>query len=146
MKPDLLFQVCNMVAPIGWLLLIVAPRWTWTRRLIISGLVPLLLSLVYLGIIVTKFSGTEGDFSSLDGVSKLFADPYALTAGWIHYLAFDMFIGGWEVTDSQKHGIAHWKVVPCLAFTFLFGPIGLLAYYVVRTLHTKTFYTGERVV
>jgi hypothetical protein len=99
---------------------------------------------VYLGIIVTKFGGTEGDFSSLDGVSKLFADPYALTAGWIHYLAFDMFIGGWEVTDSQKYGISHWKVVPCLVFTFLFGPIGLLAYYVVRALHTKTLYTGER--
>lgn len=139
MKPETLFQICNTAAAIGWLVMAVAPRWSWTRTLILSGLYPLLLSLVYLVIIVTTFGGSEGDFNSLAGVSKLFENPYALTAGWIHYLAFDMFIGAWEVSDSQKHQIAHWKIIPCLVLTFLFGPIGLVAYFLIRYLKTRQF-------
>ncbi len=134
-----------MAAPVGWLLMIFAPRWLWTRRLIISGLFPLLLGVVYLGIIVTNFGQAEGDFGSLAGVSALFQNPYMLTAGWIHYLSFDMFIGAWEISDSQKNNIAHWKIVPCLIFTFMLGPIGLLCYFLLRFAHTKQFYFGERV-
>lgn len=137
MKAETLFQICNSIAPVGWLLMAVAPKWSWTHKIVLSGLLPLLLGVVYLGIIVTTFGATEGDFGSLAGVMKLFESPWAVTAGWIHYLAFDMFIGAWEVSDSQKNQIAHWKVIPCLVLTFLFGPIGLLAYFLVRYLKTR---------
>lgn len=136
MKAESLFQICNTAAPLGWLLMAVAPRWSWTRKIVLSGLFPLVLGVVYLGIIVTKFGESEGNFSSLEGVSLLFANPYALTAGWIHYLSFDMFIGAWEVTDSQRMSIAHWKVIPCLILTFLFGPIGLICYFILRLIST----------
>ncbi len=142
MKPETLFQICNSAAPIGWLLMAVAPRWTWTRKIVLSGLYPLLLGLVYLGIIALTFGESEGDFNSLAGVARLFENPYALTAGWIHYLAFDMFIGAWEVADSQKHGISHWLVIPCLFLTLMFGPIGLITYFVIRLLKTKQLFHG----
>lgn len=137
MKAETLFQVCNSAAPVGWLLMALAPRWSWTKKIVLSGLFPLVLGLVYLGIIVTTFGSSEGNFNSLAGVMKLFENPYAVTAGWIHYLAFDMFIGAWEVNDSQKHGISHWLVIPCLFLTLMFGPIGLLLYFVIRLIKTK---------
>ena len=137
MKADLIFKICNTVAPIGWLLMAIAPRWKWTKKIVLSGLFPLVLGLVYLTLIAVFFGKSEGDFSSLQGVSKLFENPFALTAGWIHYLAFDMFIGAWEVTDSQKHGISHFLVVPCLFLTLMFGPIGLILYFVIRLIKTK---------
>ena len=140
MKAETLFQICNSAAPIGWLLMAIAPRWIWTQKIVLSGLYPLLLGLVYLGIVVTTFGNSEGDFNSLAGVTKLFESPYALTAGWIHYLAFDMFIGAWEVTDSQKHGISHWFIIPCLFLTLMFGPIGLIAYFIVRGIKTKQLF------
>jgi Domain of unknown function (DUF4281) len=140
MKPETLFQICNSAAPVGWLLMAVAPRWSWTRKLVLSGLFPLVLGLVYLSLIVIFFGESEGDFSSLAGVSKLFENPYALTAGWIHYLAFDMFVGAWQVTDSQKRGISHWLVIPCLFLTLMFGPIGLLAYFLIRYIKTKQLF------
>ena len=62
----------------------------------------------------------------------LFANPFALLAGWVHYLAFDLFIGAWEVRDAQQHQVPHLAVVPCLLLTFLFGPAGLLLYFVLR--------------
>jgi len=140
MKPETIFQICNSIAPIGWILMIVAPRWIVTKKMILSGLMPLLLAVVYLALIVIFFGDSEGNFSSLQGVAKLFEDPFALTAGWIHYLAFDMFIGAWEVNDSQKHGISHFLVIPCLIITFLFGPIGLLFYFTIRSIKTKKIF------
>lgn len=146
MKPEIIFQYCNMAAPLGWLLMAVAPRWKWTQKIVISGLYPMLLGLVYLLIIVTTFGSGDGDFGSLAGVSTLFQNPWALTAGWIHYLCFDMFIGAWEVSDAHKHGIAHWMIIPCLFLTFMFGPIGLISYFLLRFIKTRKFYFGERVV
>ena len=57
---------------------------------------------------------------------------WLLLAGWLHYLAFDLLIGRWEVRDAQQRGIPHLLVIPCLALTFLFGPAGWLLYRVVQ--------------
>ena len=137
MKAETVFQICNSAAPVGWLLMIVAPRWSWTKRLVLSGLFPLVFGLVYLTLIVLFFGKSEGDFGSLQGVAKLFENPFALTAGWVHYLAFDMFIGAWELNDSQKHGVPHAIMIPCLFFTFMLGPIGLILYFTLRWIRTK---------
>lgn len=137
MEAEAIFKICNTAAPIGWLLMIFVPRWKWTRLIVLSGLYPLLLGIVYLALIVIFFGESAGDFNSLAGVAKLFENPYALTAGWIHYLAFDMFIGAWEVKDSQKHGISHLLVLPCLGLTFIFGPIGLILYFIIKYFKTK---------
>jgi len=53
-------------------------------------------------------------------------------AGWVHYLAFDLFIGSWEVRDANRHGIPPWAIIPSLILTFLFGPMGLLLYFLIR--------------
>mgnify|MGYP000093027203 CR=1 FL=1 len=139
MTPDLLFQLCNSIAPLGWLLMIVAPQWRWTKTIVLSGLLPLLLGMVYLTLIIVFFGEGEGDFSSLKGVMLLFTSPWGVTAGWIHYLAFDMFIGSWELRNGQQHGMPHYLIVPCLLLTFLFGPIGLLLFYLLRATRTKKF-------
>jgi len=129
MNPETLFSITNGIALIGWLLLVFAPRWKWTDKLVGSGLIPLLLATVYLILIVLFFGRAEGGFGSLAEVGKLFRNEWAVLTGWVHYLAFDLFIGNWELRDSQKLGISHLFVVPCLFFTFMLGPIGLLAYF-----------------
>jgi hypothetical protein len=137
MTPDQLFKICNSIAPIGWILMIVAPKWRWTKTIILSGILPLLLGSVYVVLIVLFFGEGEGDFNSLQGVMQLFTSPWGVTAGWIHYLAFDMFIGSWELSNGQKHGVNHFLIIPCLLFTFFFGPIGLIAFYLLRASKTK---------
>lgn len=131
-KPELIFILANNLALIGWLLLIFAPRWGWTTRLVHAGLIPAVLAAIYTVLIVTTFGQAEGGFGSLGDVMKLFRYEWAVLTGWIHYLAFDLFIGAWELRDAQRAGIVHWKVVPCLIMTFLLGPIGLLAYLLLR--------------
>jgi len=132
MPAERLFSICSFVVLPGWLLLIAAPRWRWTQR-IAAVILPLALAAVYLALIITNFGKSGGGFGSLAQVSKLFENPYNLLAGWIHYLIFDLFIGSWEVRDSERLRIAHAYVVPCLVLTFLFGPAGLLTWFLIRT-------------
>lgn len=127
-----IFSICNTAVLPGWLLLVVLPRWKWTARLITSVMIPALLGLVYLYLVITQFGKTAGGFGSLAQVQQLFQNPAMLLAGWIHYLAFDLFIGSWEVRDAQRLGLNHLLVIPCLALTFLFGPIGLMFYLLLR--------------
>jgi hypothetical protein len=83
---------------------------------------------------VIHYGETPGGFGSLDGVASLFTNRWMLLAGWIHYLAFDLFIGSWEVRDAKEKGINHLWVVPSLGLTFMFGPAGLVLYFLTRTV------------
>jgi Kef-type K+ transport system membrane component KefB len=132
MKAEVIFSAANVIAIVGWLLLAIGPGWGITRRIVLSGILPLFLSIAYLVLILLFFGRAEGGFGSLADVMKLFTNEWAMLAGWIHYLAFDMFIGAWEVRDAQERGVSHILVIPCLVLTFLLGPIGLLLYHIIR--------------
>ncbi len=85
-------------------------------------------------LLVINWGGSRGGFSSLHGVAELFSNPWLLLAGWVHYLAFDLFVGTWEVRDSLERGVPRLLVVPCLLLTFMLGPVGFLTYHVTRRL------------
>lgn len=131
MSAEQVFSIASTTALAAWLLLVFVPRWRWTEY--ITGLVvPLAFAVIYLTIVAVNIAASSGDFQSLAGVAALFADPWVLLGGWIHYLAFDLLVGTWEVRDATSRGIPHWVVVPCLVLTFLLGPIGWLLYQGVR--------------
>ena len=131
MTAEQLFSVLNGIALAGWLPLVFLPRSRWAAT-VVSVAIPCLLAVIYVVLVVSTLPGSEGGFSSLAGVTTLFDDPWALLAGWVHYLAFDLLIGGWEVRDAQRRGVSHLLVVPALILTFLFGPAGLLFYLTIR--------------
>jgi len=120
-----------VITIVAWLAMIFLPRVRWTSTVVPVAL-PLLLALVYIVLVASTVPWREGGFSSLAAVKTLFDNPWALLAGWAHYLAFDLFIGGWEVRDAQRHGTPHLLIVPALVLTFLFGPAGWLLYMGLR--------------
>jgi len=131
MTPDTVFSLCNALVLPCWLLLIFVPRWRWTQRLA-TFVVPLLIAGVYVWMLATAPHVDGAGFKSIAQVRALFSVDRALVAGWIHYLAFDLFIGAWETRDAHRSGIAQWLVLPCLVLTFLFGPLGLGLYLLLR--------------
>ncbi len=139
MSPDFLFLLCNNGILPAWLLLVFAPGWVWTGRLVHAVWIPGLLGIVYGFAIVQGLLGgpEEGGFGSLAGVMALFTHPWAALGGWVHYLAFDLFVGAWEVRDARRLGIAHLWVVPCLILTLMLGPLGLLAYLTLRLMNAR---------
>ena len=132
MTAEQLFSILNLLALAGWLPLVFLPRARWAARGV-PVVMPALLAGVYAVLVAVSLPGSDGGFSSLSGVRALFDNDWALLAGWTHYLAFDLFIGGWEVRDAQRRGITHWLVVPALVLTFLLGPGGLLLYLAIRS-------------
>lgn len=136
-SPETLFRVVSTAIVPGWLLLSLAPRARVTERVVWSGVYSLIFAAVYLALIVAFFPGARGGFGSLAEVDELFRNPYLLLAGWIHYLAFDLFVGAWEARDGAGRRVPHFLMIPCLLLTFFFGPIGLIAYFGVRALAAR---------
>ena len=132
MHPETLFSASGKLAMAGWALLVFAPRWRWSQR-IASAIIPLALATVYLVLIVLYFAKSPGGFGTLAQVTQLFQNPWLLLAGWIHYLAFDLFLGAWQTRQAQRLGISHFVVIPCLLLTFLFGPVGFLVFWTIRS-------------
>src|ERR1700757_2880861 len=95
-----LFHICSFAVIPGWLLLVFAPSWRWTQRLT-TFVLPVVLSAAYVGLLMA-FWNPSISFSSLDAVYSAFQNPAVVLAGWMHYLAFDLFIGSWEVADARR--------------------------------------------
>jgi hypothetical protein len=132
MSPEQLFSIANAVAVVSWVLLAILPGRRWVTEMLASRVVPAVFAGLYTGLIVSLVGRVEGGFSTLAGVALLFKDPWLLLAGWVHYLAFDLLIGTWEVRDAKERGIPRILVVPCLFLTFMFGPAGWLSYMALR--------------
>jgi hypothetical protein len=138
MEAKLLFPFANYLALLGWALLIFVPNWKLTKY--ITGLgIMLMIALLYTYLMIASWGQTQGGFGSLNEVRLLFDNDKALLAGWIHYLAFDLFLGTWIVHHSQKHAVHHLLIIPALLLTFMAGPAGVLFYWLIyRTVKKKS--------
>ena len=134
LDPDLVFRLANTAALLGWVALVLSPtrvRWAATVRRVTGFGLPVALSLLYVAMLAVHWRG-QGGFGSVAEVRALFEVPGALVAGWIHYLAFDLFVGTWIAKSASERGWSHALLVPVLLLTFLFGPAGLLAFALLR--------------
>lgn len=136
---DMAFSIANILALIMWVALILLPRWP-----------ALLAAVLYLGVGLLCFAyacgmiglltgllpgGSTGngvDFTSIEGVRAIFASDGGAVIGWIHYLAFDLFVGLWIARDADAKGFARWLQAPILLATFMAGPLGLGVWLLLR--------------
>ncbi len=138
MEANQLFTYANYLAMLGWLLLIFVPKWRFTKY--ITGVViMLMIAVLYFYLMITSWGQTGGGFGSLEEVRLLFSNDNALLAGWIHYLAFDLFLGSWIVHHSQKHKVHHLLIIPILFLTFMAGPAGVLLYWLVYVIAKRKY-------
>lgn len=134
--PEIAFSAGGQLAIAGWLALLVSlfvERLRTIAQIAASMAIPALLAIAYGLLIRTGFAESPGGgFGSIEQVRALFASDSALAAGWLHYLAFDLFVGGWIVADGLRRNIPSLLILPCLPLTFLFGPLGLLLFLLLR--------------
>ena len=137
MTPEAIFPIANMTALAGWAALLASPLIPRLSDVVASIVIPLLLAVAYAGLVLAFWNGAQGGFDTLDNVSLLFQSREMLLAGWLHYLAFDLFVGGWIARTARTEGVSFVLVVPCLALTFLFGPVGFLVFSVIRVARLR---------
>lgn len=132
MSVETVFSVASSAAMAGWLLLIFVPRWAAVIGFIRFGLIAA-LSLTYAVLVWVYFFRVEdGGFGSIAQVRALFMSDAVLVAGWVHYLAFDLFVGTWIAVAADRQRYSRLLQAPILVATFMFGPLGLLLFYVTR--------------
>ena len=134
MSPAFVFSFANFVALLGWIVLAlgVVFQRPFLREVLAGRVWPIGLSALYTALILFFFRKAPGGFDSLDHVQLLFTAPWAALAGWVHYLAFDLFIGAWIAREVIERGISRLILVLLLPLTFVFGPIGLAAFFLSR--------------
>jgi hypothetical protein len=129
-----IFGMANAFALLGWVVLAAAIilRRPWWRDAVAGTAWPLLISVLYVAALAVGWGTSSGNFASLGGVRELFSSDWALLAGWVHYLAFDLFVGAWIAAETERAGLSRLILVAILPLTFLFGPMGFLLFTVVR--------------
>ena len=83
------------------------------------------------------FSGNFTLYLGLNELSRLFEDHLYLMIFWTHFIAINLFIGGWIVKDSQKFSINKVLLAIPLIFTYLIGPLGLFLYWIIKIFYAK---------
>jgi hypothetical protein len=136
MTADTVFSLANPAALVGWAVLIYAiiRKNIWLRDEVAGFWWPLALSALYTLLIMLFFFKAEGGFDTLANVQKLFTAPWAALAGWIHYLAFDLFVGAWISKQVMQAGMNRLWLVGLLPLTFMFGPAGLLGFAIAHKI------------
>jgi hypothetical protein len=136
MPIEFLFTLSALVVAPFWLLMIGLPGFRFTQVVLRSPWVLLPLPLLYTVLLVAhgdRFVYLVVD-PTLHGLMQVLGSPAGALIAWVHVLAFDLFVGRWIYLDSQDRGVASLAVVPVLWLTLLVGPVGLLAYLVLRPL------------
>ena len=140
MDAEQLFQLCNIIALVGWIILIIFPQWN-RSDIFLTGVIITLLAIIYCWLIFQDFQvGDISKFGTIAGIQELFNNENVAAAGWVHYLAFDLMTGIFIRQNARLHNINYWITVPCLVLTFLLGPLGLLLYFLLRWVITKHYF------
>jgi hypothetical protein len=138
---DQLFRIASTVVLVGWVALAFAP-YRRGAAVVVARLVAAVLCGGYAVLVAWSIARGPGlpsgaSFMTLNGISSLFSSRQALLAGWVHYLAFDLWAGAWEVEDAARARVPHWLLLVCLVLTFLAGPVGLLLYLLVKVARRR---------
>ncbi len=133
---ETLFNLSNLLIMPFWLLMILLPGWRWTQRIMRTLWPNVVLAGIYTVVLLSQIGDAAGSLlnPSLDGIASLLGTPAGAAAGWVHFLAFDLFVGRWAYLDSRTRGISARLVAPTLFFILMAGPMGLLLYLALRLI------------
>jgi hypothetical protein len=133
---DTAFRFSNFLVLPFWALMILLPRWRWTERIIRSPLVSVAPAALYATLIFPRLGEIWPAVArpTLNGVVALLGSPAGATIAWVHFLAFDLFVGRWIYLDSRERQVNTWLLAPLLFLTLMLGPAGFLLYLVVRSV------------
>jgi hypothetical protein len=131
-----LFRFSSFLVLPLWVLMILVPRWRWTKRIVHSSLVSAAPALLYASLVLPRLREIWPAVSrpTLSGIAVLLGSPAGATIAWVHFLAFDLFVGRWIYLDSQDRQISSWLMAPVLFLTLMLGPAGFLLYLLVRSV------------
>ncbi|WP_141733320.1 ABA4-like family protein [Oligoflexus tunisiensis] len=126
MEPGPLYQVANTAVIPFWLMLGLMPRHPLTARLVRSGAVSCVIAVGYLLCFILSSGADLSGFGTLEGVRSVFQNDWILLGAWLHYLAFDLYVGSTIANHYLQYGGSRVMLGLELFLTLMLGPVGLL--------------------
>ncbi|MFR9775612.1 ABA4-like family protein [Micromonospora sp. MS34] len=129
-----LFGLTFAVAAPFWALMILAPRWSVTARIIGSPVIVAPVLAIYAILVLPALGAVLPAVTSptLDGVRELLGTPDGAAAAWAHMVGFDLFVGRWMWLDGRAREVPALVMAPVLLLTVLLGPVGLAVHLAAR--------------
>lgn len=136
---EILFQAVNLYVLPFWLLMIVLPHWRGTRALMRTHLILLPLPVLYVLLIAPDLPKILTALANpkLEVLAPMLGTPEAFVVAWIHFAAFDLFVGRWIYLDSRERQVHALIMAPILFLTLMLGPAGFLGYLGIRGLPSR---------
>ena len=140
---EMLYYWVNFGVLPFWLLLIFFPHSHLCRYFVTSIFPIFALSGTYIFVLYKSylnsydFMGNFNLYFGINDISNLFSDKNFLMMFWIHFIAINLFTGGWIVKDAQKFSINKIILIIPLLVTYLIGPLGLFLYWLIRIFYAK---------
>ncbi|MEO6230221.1 MAG: abscisic acid-deficient protein Aba4 family protein [Ferruginibacter sp.] len=141
MTPSMFFTLINIISAIGWILILIISRfWKGADKFLVCIVVAMLaVTYSYLNFAHIGEAGGPAGFSTFEGVTKIFSNPWLIDAAWAHIVGIDLVIGMLIKNNAAKHGMPYGLVIILLLVTIVFTPLGLLLYLLARWIKTKRY-------
>lgn len=135
---ETLFALSNLAVLPFWLLMILLPHWSVTKRIIASPLIALPTAFLYSALVLPQALSLIGLLTtpSLSSITQLLSTPEAALIAWAHFVTFDLLVGRWEYLESRERNYSALWMAPVLFLTLMLGPLGFVAFLMVRYGHT----------
>ncbi len=144
MSNNTIYLFVNCLAMTGWAMLFLSAFTSLRYHWLAGRVLPLALALIYSVLMISLMPFEGGGFDSLANLTRLFAQSEIALVGWIHYLAFDLFIGAWQLETAKRERLPLLVLLPSLTLTVFFGPAGLLFFLATRYSYSSKVVGSEQ--
>jgi hypothetical protein len=134
-----LFALSNLTVMPFWSMMILLPKWRVTERIVRSPWIVAGPAIIYAVLVAPLALELMPALMrpEIGKIATFLASETGATIAWVHFLAFDLFVGRWVYLDSREREVSPWLMAPVLWMCLMLGPIGLLGYAVLRSLAAK---------
>ena len=136
----ILFDLTFLLIAPFWALMILAPKWSWTRRIAESHLIVLPPVVIYVVLMIPVLPELLPLVTSpeLGTLAEFMSTPTGAALVWAHMIAWDLFVGRWMYLEGRRLNVHPLVMAPVLVITILLAPVGLPLFLIVRKVCDAT--------
>ena len=143
-----IFLISNWGVIPFWLLLLFSPNSSFTRFLVHSIIIPLMLGCAYVFIVYKIYLNDNflegfGLYLGIENLYAIFSDENFLLIFWLHFLSISLFVGAWIARDSTRYSIPKILTALSLITTYFTGPLGIIIHWIIRIFFAKKISLNE---
>jgi len=143
-----IFLISNWGVIPFWLLLLFSPNSSFTRFMVHSIIIPLILGCAYVFIVYKIYLNDNffegfGLYLGIENLYTVFSDENFLLIFWLHFLSISLFVGAWIARDSTRYSIPKILTALSLITTYFTGPLGIIIHWIIRIFFAKKISLNE---